>query len=214
MTYAGRLDPMAEGLLICLLGDECKEKNQYLGLDKEYEFEILVGVSTDTFDLLGLIQKNGTDVLVKKEKILNVTESMKGKFSQAYPAFSSKPIDGTPRFVHAKEGRVEEETHEVELKDVAFLGERTISSQELFMKIQEATENVNGDFRQTEILESWQEHIQEGAEFQVLKFTVAVSSGFYIRQLVEDLGNKLGIPMTTFWIKRTKIGEHAFADGQ
>ncbi len=35
MTYAGRLDPLAEGVLILLVGDECKKKDQYLGLDKE-----------------------------------------------------------------------------------------------------------------------------------------------------------------------------------
>ena len=36
MTYAGRLDPMAEGLLIILTGEECKNKEKYLVLDKEY----------------------------------------------------------------------------------------------------------------------------------------------------------------------------------
>ena len=30
MTYAGRLDPMAQGLLLCLVGEECKNKDQYL----------------------------------------------------------------------------------------------------------------------------------------------------------------------------------------
>ena len=28
MTYAGRLDPMAEGLLIILVGDDCKDKEK------------------------------------------------------------------------------------------------------------------------------------------------------------------------------------------
>ncbi len=34
MTYAGRLDPMADGLLIVLVGEECKKKDTYLGLNK------------------------------------------------------------------------------------------------------------------------------------------------------------------------------------
>src|SRR3989344_2297636 len=54
MTYAGRLDPMAEGVLLILTGDDCKEKQKYLGLNKEYEFEILWGFQTDTYDILGL----------------------------------------------------------------------------------------------------------------------------------------------------------------
>ena len=56
MTYAGRLDPMAEGVMILLVGEECKNKEQYLGLDKTYGFEVLVGFQTDTYDLLGLVK--------------------------------------------------------------------------------------------------------------------------------------------------------------
>ncbi|MEY2671815.1 MAG: tRNA pseudouridine synthase tRNA pseudouridine55 synthase, partial [Candidatus Parcubacteria bacterium] len=43
MTYAGRLDPVAEGLLLVLVGDDCKEKDKYLDLNKEYELSILFG---------------------------------------------------------------------------------------------------------------------------------------------------------------------------
>ena len=55
MTYAGRLDPVAEGELLILIGEECKNKEKYLGLDKEYEVEILLGLTTDTYDILGLV---------------------------------------------------------------------------------------------------------------------------------------------------------------
>ncbi len=34
LSYAGRLDPMAEGLLIILVGEECKQKGRCLGLGK------------------------------------------------------------------------------------------------------------------------------------------------------------------------------------
>ena len=55
MTYAGRLDPMAEGELLILIGGECKEKEKYLGLDKEYEVDVLFGFKTDTGDVLGKV---------------------------------------------------------------------------------------------------------------------------------------------------------------
>jgi tRNA U55 pseudouridine synthase TruB len=54
MTYAGRLDPMASGQLLILIGDECKKREKYDGLDKEYEVEILFGAESDTADILGL----------------------------------------------------------------------------------------------------------------------------------------------------------------
>jgi len=52
MSYAGRLDPMAEGVLLILVGDENKKMKQYMGFDKEYKAEILFGFSSDSNDVL------------------------------------------------------------------------------------------------------------------------------------------------------------------
>ena len=49
---------MASGKLLILIGDECKNQKKYFGLDKEYEFEVLFGVESDTGDVLGLISKS------------------------------------------------------------------------------------------------------------------------------------------------------------
>ena len=53
MAYAGRLDPMASGKLLILIGEECKQQERYHALDKEYEFEVLFGIGSDTGDVLG-----------------------------------------------------------------------------------------------------------------------------------------------------------------
>ena len=58
MTYAGRLDPLAEGVLLILAGNAVYEKEKYLKLDKEYEAEILFGFNTDTYDIFGSARKN------------------------------------------------------------------------------------------------------------------------------------------------------------
>lgn len=67
LAYAGRLDPMAEGVLLVLIGDECKKQTEYHHLDKEYEFEVLFGLASDSGDVLGLINENG-DKIVTTEK--------------------------------------------------------------------------------------------------------------------------------------------------
>jgi len=36
LSYAGRLDPMAEGVMLILVGDENKEREKYLGLDDSF----------------------------------------------------------------------------------------------------------------------------------------------------------------------------------
>ena len=59
ITYAGRLDPLAEGEMILLVGEEVHNKQDYLDLEKEYEVDILLGVSTDSFDILGLVEEEG-----------------------------------------------------------------------------------------------------------------------------------------------------------
>ncbi|MES2135091.1 MAG: hypothetical protein V4449_02535 [Patescibacteria group bacterium] len=70
LTYAGRLDPMAEGKLLILIGDECKVRERYDGLDKEYEFEVLLGFSSDTGDVLGMAEASGESYIEHSKKEL------------------------------------------------------------------------------------------------------------------------------------------------
>ena len=75
-SYAGRLDPMASGLLILLANESCLKQNDFHNLSKIYEFKIVVGISTDTYDLLGLVNKHN----VKKKyeiKSLNIKPFLK-----------------------------------------------------------------------------------------------------------------------------------------
>ena len=66
LSYAGRLDPMASGKLLILIGEECKQQATYHGLDKEYEFSILFDVSSDSQDVLGRIKAAPSSVLKDK----------------------------------------------------------------------------------------------------------------------------------------------------
>ena len=43
-------------------------------------------------------------------------------------------------------------------------------------------------------------------------FKVNVSSGTYIRSLINDIGNKLGVPLTMEELLRTKVGEYKLED--
>ncbi len=93
ITYAGRLDPMAEGLLVLLTNDAVNTKENFLSLSKTYEVEVLWGVGTDTQDVLGLISKTSMKY-PEVEKVRGYISESVGKFEQKYPAYSSKPING------------------------------------------------------------------------------------------------------------------------
>ncbi|MDD4804204.1 MAG: hypothetical protein WCR40_01970 [Candidatus Paceibacterota bacterium] len=215
MTYAGRLDPLAEGLLLILVGEECKNKEKYLGLNKEYELSILLGFSTDTYDILGKVkmQIDADRTQIYAEKYFSdILQTFVGKFSQKYPDYSSKTIKGKPLFEYAKNGTLEEEEipeKEVEIKNIDFIGERFISKKELDVYIRKSINLVFGDFRQEDILKSWEENLEKSIfeEYKIITIKVVCSSGTYMRSLANSFGLKIDIPSLAFDIKRNKIGD-------
>ncbi len=230
MTYAGRLDPMAEGLLIVLVGEECKRKDAYLDLDKVYETEFLLGMETDTHDLLGLVTVAGvseetrvSNAPVSREQFELVLKQFVGKRKQTYPAFSSKPHDGRPLFELARAGELPSEdempSREVEIYRIEVLGERVMMASELEKQILERIALVNGDFRQTAITVTWQEFFQKkhNVDFQLFSLRVHCSSGTYIRSLAHEAGRLLksagsqSLGAIAFSIKRTQVGKFILA---
>jgi tRNA pseudouridine55 synthase len=209
MTYAGRLDPLAEGLLIALIGDKCKEKEKYLKLNKIYELDILFGFSTDTYDLLGKITKYKNKDYKKRDYPL---ADFIGQIEQEYPVFSSKTVSGKPLFYLAKEGKLKTITipkNKVYIKKIEIIKKYKISGKKLQEKIHNNINLVKGDFRQKEILKIWNKKLQnkENELFSILKLKVSCGSGVYMRSLAHNLGEKINIPALAFHIKRTKIGK-------
>ena len=214
MTYAGRLDPLAEGLLLVLVGEECKNKDKYLGLDKEYEVDFLLGFSTDTYDILGKVIEifNKTTFVPAKMATQNILNSFVGKFSQKYPPYSSKTLNGKPLFEYAKEGSLDSEEipeKEVEIKKIEILDYKNIKKNDLEKYIKESIALVSGDFRQEEIIESWEKSLEKSPlkEYVIISVRVFCTSGTYMRSLANSFGLKFDIPALAFNIKRLKIGD-------
>ena len=90
LAYAGRLDPMATGKLLVLIGDECKRQEQYHHFDKEYEFEILFGFSSDTQDVLGIATKAEHVSLPTESEMKHSIEDLRRTHTFPYPLFSAK----------------------------------------------------------------------------------------------------------------------------
>lgn len=212
ITYAGRLDPMASGLLILLIGEECKKKDKYLCFDKEYEFQVLFGFSTDTYDILGKVIKEFFFINKKEDlenKIISNLKFFKGKIIQKYPLYSSKTLDGKPLFNYARrDQKVRLPEREVHIKYLKFLNIKKISSRTVLRDIQIKVNKVKGDFRQKEILKIWKKKLKKDNTFFIANFKAKVSSGVYIRSISNDLGEKIGMPALAYNIKRVKIGKY------
>jgi tRNA pseudouridine55 synthase len=212
MTYAGRLDPMASGLLLILVDEKTKDKEKFLSLDKEYNFEILFGFATDTHDILGRIEKKYLKNIEKEsleKSIKNQLKDFKGKIKQKYPAYSSKTVKGKPLFYYARKGEdIEPPERLVEIKKIKFLKIKKIKGDKLKSDISKRINKVKGDFRQKEIKATWSDKVGKKESYFIASFNIKCSSGTYVRVLANTLGQKIKMPTLAYKIERIKIGEY------
>lgn len=207
VTYAGRLDPLAEGVMILLSGDMVHEKEKYMGLSKTYTVTILIGFETDTHDILGIPK-------IYKEESVSIKEYCSSlviphTFVQKYPLYSSRTVNGKPLFMYAREGGdVVQPTHEVTLEGITYEKEEVIYGKELLENIVELTNTVQGDFRQEETVHVWTKEIVPNNQYALCTLSLSVSTGFYIRTFVHDMGETLGIPMCVHTLKRKSVGKY------
>jgi tRNA pseudouridine55 synthase len=209
MTYLGRLDPMAEGLLLVLAGNT-KAKNQYLELDKTYEFEVMWGFETDTYDLLGKVLSRNTQPVKLENKIEGLLNEIAKKKVQEYPAYSSRTVEGKPLFQWARENKIEEieiPTRGIKIFSIEHTDTRIVPGKELLNDIFRKIDLVKGDFRQEDIKHNWSLNLFPGDMVLLSSFIANVSSGTYIRGLAHDMGKMLGCGGLAFSIKRTRVGD-------
>ena len=223
MTYAGRLDPLAEGVLLILAGNAVYEKEKYLKLDKEYEAEILFGFNTDTYDILGLPEKTTPyRHSMSIVKIRNDLKKFEGEISLPLPPYSSYKIKGKPLFEWAREGRLNEieiPIRRTKINSAELLSLNKISAPKLWAMIEQKINLVKGDFRQKEILKKWQEKMlptlsdsKNKEAFWVAKIKIACSSGTYIRAVAFEIGKKLKTGGVILSLTRTKVGDFEIKD--
>jgi tRNA pseudouridine55 synthase len=170
--HAGTLDPFATGLLIILLGDECKRAGDFLKLDKTYEFTAKLGEVSSTGDPEGA-KKKVDGRTPKTEEVKAALEQFSGEIEQTPPAFSAIKIDGKRAYKLAREGKLVE------------LPSRTVTISKI------------------ELLQY---------KYPYVKAVCSVSSGTYIRSLVEDIGNVLGTGAYCTQLRRLRIGDYSVDD--
>ncbi len=219
LAYAGRLDPMASGKLLILIGDECKVQEKYHTFDKEYEVEILLGAHSDTGDILGLIESCG-QIIADDKQVRDTLASFGGNIELPYPHFSSKTVQGKPLHVWTLEKRLNEieiPTKKSRVHTLSLSGVTTIRKDEMLRIVRAKIETIpqvtdpkkalGEDFRREAVRASWDTFEKESGEvFQIISFKCIASSGTYMRSLSEKIAEKLGTCGLAYSIHRTKIG--------
>jgi tRNA pseudouridine55 synthase len=210
ITYAGRLDPMADGLVLMLLGETCKEKQSYLDRDKTYTFSVLFGVSTDSYDVLGKITAHKPVGMLTVDVLEDALKQLASQTIWQYPPYSSRTINGVPLFMHAKADTLPKNlpVKEGRIKSIVVNDISVVSLASLAETIITDIGKVSGDFRQEEIVSLWKDLARNDSELCMASFTATVTSGVYVRSMAHALGLLLKLPALAYRITRTRIGEY------
>lgn len=102
--HCGTLDPMAEGLMLIVLGSACKLSSSLTASDKIYEFTFQLGKTTDTLDITGKVLKTTAVNL----KLLTIEKALKknlGLLNLTVPHFSAVKFHGKKLYEYARKGQ-------------------------------------------------------------------------------------------------------------
>jgi len=208
LSYAGRLDPMAEGVMLVLVGDEeNKNYKDYLGFDKTYRATFVCGVETDTRDILGLLTEQDDTVVVTQEECAKHVALWTNIHEQTYPWFSSQTVDGKKLFEHYREGntQIERPKRQVTIHEANIIEAQHFSKEALqqYIEASLALVHEHNNLRQKEVTQSWVEYFTHTKRTAWHAYTVEirVSTGTYIRALTETFP----FPATVLQLVRTHI---------
>lgn len=102
--HCGTLDPFATGVLPIAFGEATKLIPYVTDGDKEYEFWLKFGVTTDTLDCEGEVVADG-GIVPTKDEIEAVLPEFLGEITQVPPAYSAIKINGQRAYDLARKGQ-------------------------------------------------------------------------------------------------------------
>jgi tRNA pseudouridine55 synthase len=114
--YIGTLDRNATGVLPVAINEGVKLIPFFEDGEKAYRAKILLGVTTDTYDIAGNILTETNTETYESSNIQNILNRYKGKITQQVPLYSSKKVHRKPLYKLVRQGiPVEAPEKEVEI---------------------------------------------------------------------------------------------------
>jgi tRNA U55 pseudouridine synthase TruB len=219
-TCTGRLDPLAQGEMIILTDNDTKKMSGYLKKSKTYQFEMVIGIDSESHDCLSRVinisDESHMNKMDNRYIIKKMHEFIVKYRKQKYPLVSSFVMEQysnkKPLWWFYKNGYRDIILPE---KDI-FINNYNIFSvskktgkelSEIFMNRIEQIKNkkLQEDLNSEERIFEWKNFKDKNTEFVVISMEMSVCSGFYIRRFCHDFGkyiNSYGIALD---ITRTNI---------
>ena len=210
---------MARGRIPVLFGDECKNMHIYTNLSKTYEVKVMIGLKTDTDDVLGILEDNligsldNTSIsmhLYKYKYFFEIENEI--TIEQKYHYFSTKLLlERSKGKGKGKDTENTEYSHSVKLfsSHIIDSGELDFTNwiNECISIIDKVDKTKN--FRQKEIMEQWKKikntNTNTNININYITLKLHVGSGFFVRQFIRDISDKIGIPLICYDINRISI---------
>ncbi|NBP69001.1 MAG: tRNA pseudouridine(55) synthase TruB [Cytophagia bacterium] len=115
--HAGTLDPLATGLLIVCSGKMTKSINDFMGMEKEYTGSLVIGQTTESYDLETTPTEPVDITHINAGAIRNAFACFTGIIQQTPPLHSAIKVNGKRAYELARAGEVAElKKREVEIK--------------------------------------------------------------------------------------------------
>ena len=101
--HIGTLDPLATGVLVCLIGKYTKLCNILINHDKEYIVSFKLGILTDTLDITGQVLKEN-NIVVTYDDVKKAVLDFPKEYLQEVPIYSAVKINGKKLYDYARNG--------------------------------------------------------------------------------------------------------------
>lgn len=214
VCICGKLDPMARGITKILIDNDTKKMKHYLTSDKEYEFNIVIGISTNSDDIMGNIEEyetiNISNINIYINKIMMYMNNLVNITEQKYHHYSAIHINkngvNKPLWYWYKNNNLldsEIPTKKIKVYQVTHLNTEYIKFNlylsDVICRLNMVKDN---NFDKNKIINEWNS-ININTLVSI-RFKVHVSSGFYIRMIAKDL-KRLNIKVHIYDINRTKV---------
>jgi tRNA pseudouridine55 synthase len=182
--HAGTLDPCASGLLIVLIGKATKRSQELQRCEKEYTGEILLGMTTDTYDIGGHVEHVALEYAqpracspspLSRDAVCNAAQAFVGTLEQEPPRYSALKHKGRKLYELSRKGvRIRPRKRRVFVRSFSVTA----------------------------------------YQYPVVSFTAVVGKGVYVRSLAHDFGTTLGTGATLLSLRRTRIGDYSVTEAE
>ncbi len=120
--HAGTLDPIATGILICLIGEGTKLSQYVMTEEKSYRVGVKFGVKTDSGDISGKVIGEKGAIDLTSDLLISKIKTLVGTISLKVPKYSAVKVQGKKLYEYARKN----EDVELPIKDMVIQDARLV----------------------------------------------------------------------------------------